>query len=922
TVMRPKADGAWNLHELTRGLDLEHFVLFSSAASAFGAPGQGNYVAANAFLDALAAERRAAGLPGTSLAWGLWADISALTGQLSESERDRLTRGGVRALSAAEGLALLDLALTRDESVLVPARFDLAGLRAQAARSTEVPPLWRALVSGGPGRRAAVSGGVGADSLHQRLAGLSEQERERMLTDLIRTHVAAVLGHASADVVEATRAFTDLGFDSLTAVELRNRLNGVTGLRLPATLVFDYPNPVALARHLRARLVGVGEGEQSVSLPPVRMSEAVSDEPIAIVGMACRFPGDVNDPDAFWQLLADGTDAVSGFPADRGWDAEGLYDPDPEHAGTFHNQAGGFVADAGGFDAGFFGISPREALAMDPQQRQLLETSWEALERVGIDPASLRGSQTGVFVGGFASGYALGVASGSEGAEGHLTTGFATSVMSGRVSYALGLEGPAVTVDTACSSSLVALHLATQAIRAGECSMALAGGATVIANPDGFVGMSQQGGLAADGRCKAFSAEADGMGFAEGVGMVVVERLSDAVRRGHKVLAVVRGSAVNQDGASNGLTAPNGPSQQRVIRAALANARLSAADVDAVEAHGTGTTLGDPIEAQALLATYGQGRPEGRPLLLGSVKSNIGHTQAAAGVAGVIKMVLALQKERLPKTLHAGEPSPHVDWSAGDVRLLSEPVPWPANGRARRAGVSSFGISGTNVHLLLEEAPTEDGTPENAVSEPADEPGASAQAPAVVETDGVSAWLVSGRSAAGLTGQAERLREWVTARPGLEPADVAWSLAATRSLFEHRAVVVGGDRGELVSGLESLAAGVPAGCVVQGVARPGGRVVFAFAGQGSQWVGMGRELARVSPVFAARLAECEKALAAYVGWSLSDVLAGAEGAPALEAADVVQPVLWAVMVSLAAVWEAAGVIPDAVVGHSQGEIAA
>ncbi|MFJ2581037.1 SDR family NAD(P)-dependent oxidoreductase [Kitasatospora aureofaciens] len=911
TVMGPKADGAWNLHELTRNLDLEHFVLFSSAAATFGVPGQGNYVAANAFLDALAADRRAAGLPGTSLAWGLWANVSGLTGQLTDSDRARLTRGGAVALSGAEGLALLDMGIARSEALLVATRLDLAGLRAQAARSAEIPPLWRTLVTAGTGRRTAASGAGGADSLHQQLAGLSEQDRMRLLTDLVRTHVAAVLGHTSADAVEPGRAFSDLGFDSLTAVELRNRLGTATGLRLPATLVFDYPNPVALAGHLRARLVG--DGEQPVSLLPVRTAEAVSDEPIAIVGMACRLPGDVNDPDEFWQLLATGTDAVSRFPDDRGWDVDGLYDPDPESVGTSYTREGGFVADAGGFDAGFFGISPREALAMDPQQRQLLETSWEALERAGIDPGSMRGSQTGVFVGGFASAYGLGLATGSEGAEGHLTTGFATSVMSGRVSYVLGLEGPAVTVDTACSSSLVALHLATQAIRAGECSMALAGGATVMATPDGIVGFSQQRGLAEDGRCKAFSAQADGMGFAEGAGMVVLERLSDALRNGHKVLAVVRGSAVNQDGASNGLTAPNGPSQQRVIRAALANARLSAADVDVVEAHGTGTTLGDPIEAQALLATYGQERPEDRPLWLGSVKSNIGHTQAAAGVAGVIKMVLALQHRELPRTLHADEPSPHVDWSAGEVELLTEAVPWPSDGRVRRAGVSSFGISGTNAHVLLEEAPpAEDGAEKV-------EPAAG---PLVVEPGGAEAWVVSGRSAQGLTAQAERLHDWVTARPESAPAEVAWSLATTRSVFEHRAVVVGTDRAELVSGLQSFAAGVPAGSVVSGVARPGARVVFAFAGQGSQWVGMGQELAQSSPVFAARLAECEAALAPYVDWSLSEVLAGAPGAPEMKAADVVQPALWAVMVSLAAVWEAAGVTPDAVVGHSQGEIAA
>ncbi|MFI2239383.1 SDR family NAD(P)-dependent oxidoreductase [Streptomyces chrestomyceticus] len=928
-VLRPKADGAWNLHELTRDLvpELEDFVLFSSSAAAFGVPGQGNYVAANAFLDALAAERRASGLPGVSLGWGLWAEVSGLTGQLAESDRSRLSRGGALALSVDEGLALLDLCLARDEALLVPSRLDLAGLRAQAARSAEIPPLWRALVGTGTGRRSAAGAGdANADSLHQQLSGLSGQERTRLLTDLVRTHAAAVLGHASAEAVEPGRAFTDLGFDSLTAVELRNRLSTATGLRLPATLVFDYPNPAALAGHLKARIIGEGDGDGPAASPlPSGTTQQASGEPIAIVGLACRFPGGVNDPEGFWRLLADGTDAVSRFPDDRGWDVEALYDPDPDSVGTSYTREGGFIGDAGGFDADFFGISPREALAMDPQQRQVLETSWEALERAGIDPSALRGSQTGVFVGGFASAYGIGVATGDVGAEGNLTTGFATSVLSGRVSYALGLEGPAVTVDTACSSSLVALHLACQAIRAGECSMALAGGSTIISTPDGIVGFSRQRGLAADGRCKAFSADADGMGFAEGTGVLVVERLSDARRNGHPVLAVVRGSAVNQDGASNGLTAPNGPSQQRVIRAALAGARLTASEVDVVEAHGTGTKLGDPIEAQALLATYGQERPEGRPLWLGSVKSNIGHTQAAAGVAGVIKMVLALQHGQLPRTLHADEPSPHVDWAEGEVRLLTEPVPWQTNDRPRIAGISSFGISGTNVHVLLEEAPAEE--PAHGNGDPADaDTATSAPVLSMVgagpAAETVSAWLVSGRSAAGLAAQADRLRDWLTTRPELESADVAWSLAATRSVFEHRAVVVGGDREQALAGLAGLASGAPSGSLVAGTARSDARPVFAFAGQGSQWVGMGRELAAVSPVFAGRLAECAAALAPYVDWSLTDVLAGAEGAPALEAADVVQPALWAVMVSLAAVWEAAGVAPDAVVGHSQGEIAA
>ncbi|MFI6093835.1 SDR family NAD(P)-dependent oxidoreductase, partial [Streptomyces sp. NPDC051218] len=913
-VMRPKADAAWHLHELTRDgglesdldLDLEHFVLFSSAAATFGVPGQGNYVAANAFLDALAADRRAAGLPGTSLAWGLWAEESALTGQLSDADRARMSRSGATALSAAEGLALLDLALARDEAVLVPARLDLAGLRAQTARNEEVPPLWRAL-AGGPVRRSAASGGAGADSLRQQLAALSADDGHQMLLNLVRAHVAAVLGHASADDVEPGRAFTDLGFNSLTAVQLRNRVGTATGLRLPATLVFDYPNPTALTVHLRGLLggepgVGAGVGV------PAPVGAAAHDEPIAIVGMSCRFPGGVTGPEDLWRMLADGQDAISGFPDDRGWDLEALYDADAAHTGTSYTQAGGFVAEAAGFDAGFFGISPREAMAMDPQQRLLLELTWEAVERAGIDLTSLRGSQTGAFVGGYASGYEMSVlAQGGSEVEGHLMTGVATSILSGRLAYTYGLEGPAMTVDTACSSALVALHLAAQALRSGECSMALAGGVTIMATPGTFIEFSRQRGLAPDGRCKAFAAAADGTGFAEGAGVLVVERLSDARRKGHKVLAVLRGSAINQDGASNGMTAPNGPSQQRVIRAALANAGVRADQVDAVEAHGTGTTLGDPIEAQALLATYGQDRPDDRPVWLGSVKSNIGHTQAAAGIAGVIKMVLALQHGQLPTTLHVDEPSPHVNWADGDVRLLTEPVPWSAGDRPRLAGVSSFGISGTNAHVILEEAP------EPAANAPAAEPSAP---PSVLP------WVLSARTTEALKGQAGRLRDLLVDRPDVDPVDVGFSLATTRTAFSQRAVVLGEDRDRLLAGLALVAAGVQTKDVLAGTAAADQKAVFVYPGSDSGWLGSAAGLLDQAPVFAARMAECEQALAPYVDWKLTEVVREGPDGPALDSPGVRQPVLWAVMVSLTELWRVAGVHPAAVAGHAVGEIAA
>ncbi|WP_442930822.1 type I polyketide synthase [Micromonospora sp. NBC_00421] len=646
--------------------------------------------------------------------------------------------------------------------------------------------------------------------------------------------------------------------------------------------------------------------------------EARDQEPLAIVSMSCRFPGGVRTPEDLWDLVADGRDALTEFPDDRGWDLESLYDPDPNQPGKSYTRVGGFLDAAGDFDASLFGISPREALAMDPQQRLLLETSWEAVERAGIDPLSLRGSQTGVFVGLSTSNYGMGLPHVPEGVDMYLGTGNTTSVASGRISFTLGLNGPAVTVDTACSSSLVALHLAVHALRRRECDLAIAGGVTVMATPGVFVVFSRQRGMSVDGRCKAFAAGADGTGWGEGGGVFVLERLADAERNGHPILAVIRGSALNQDGASNGLTAPNGPSQQRVIRQALANARLGTADVDMVEAHGTGTTLGDPIEAQALIATYGQDRPADRPLWLGSVKSNIGHTQSAAGVAGMVKMVMALRNGVMPETLHVDAPSTHVDWSAGAVSLLTERRPWPELDRPRRGGVSSFGVSGTNAHVIVEEYRPSVTTD----AEQADEPTRTRDRACGLVASDVTAWPVSARSKGALAVLAARLAERVREHGAVDPTAVGWSLLTTRSTFDQRAVVVGADLDELLAGLDALAAGSPAGNLVSGTAvGSSAGPVFVFPGQGAQSARMAAGLVGRCPVFDVRLAECQRALAAYLNVDLVSVLTG-DDESWLERVEVVQPVLWAVGVALAAVWQHAGVSPAAVVGHSQGEIGA
>ncbi|NED80616.1 SDR family NAD(P)-dependent oxidoreductase, partial [Streptomyces sp. SID11233] len=750
------------------------------------------------------------------------------------------------------------------------------------------------------------------------LAGAQgDRIRAGMLAALVCRHTVEILGYAAVDEVDPALSFKDLGYNSLTSVELRSRLAGDLDLALSPAIVFDFPTPNALAEHIVRDLLVIPELPVPATVPAEGTSGVPStggvgggdDGSLAVVGMACRYPGGVSSPEELWGLVAGGVDAIGGLPEDRGWDVEGIYDPERGVSGKTYARHGGFLYGAAEFDAEFFGISPREAAAMDPQQRLLLETSWEALERAGIDPRSLRGSDTGVFAGVMQQDYGPRLHEPAEGFEGYLLTGGSSSVASGRISYTLGLEGPAVTVDTACSSSLVALHLAARALRGGECSLALAGGAAVMATPGMFVEFSRQQGLAPDGRCKAFSDSADGTGWAEGAGLVVLERLSDARRNGHQILAVLRGSAVNQDGASNGLTAPNGPSQQRVVRQALADARLTPADVDAVEAHGTGTKLGDPIEAQALIATYGQEHTAEQPLWLGSLKSNIGHAQAAAGVGGVIKMVMALRHGILPRTLHVDEPTSHVDWSAGAVSLLAEEQAWPESGRPRRAAVSSFGISGTNAHIILEQAPAAD--PHPATNEPDS-----------LDTD-PAPWLLSARTEEALREQAVQLMEFAEARPDLDLAAVARTLAA-RSPFERRAAVVGSGRDALLESLACLASGDTADGLLAETGSTEG-VTFVFPGvvpDGSDWVDRVAELASDVPEFAARLDECGTALAPYVDWDLRAVLSSAADAPSPDDAGVGRAVLWAVGVASAALWWSLGVLPDAVAGRGVGELAA
>ena len=866
-VLRPKADAAWHLHELAG--DVEAFVLFSSAAGVFGAPGQANYAAANAYLDALAEHRRSLGLPAVSLAWGQWE--GGMTGR---------ARPGLPPLSETEGLRLLDAALGGD-ALIVPMKVDAAAWRASGS---PVPDLLRGIVPAAR-RTAAAETGEDAGSALSRLAKLPPAERALALCDFVLEHVAAVLGHRSTELIDAERAFKDLGFDSLLAVELRNRFSAATGATLPSTLVFDHPTVADLAGYLGETLFDGWEAP--VDAGPATASD---DDPIVIVGMACRYPGGVSTPDELWNLVAEGRDGTSEFPTDRAWDL-GYWTE--AFGGALPR--GGYVDHLADFDAGFFGIGPNEAIMMEPQQRILLETSWEALERAGIAPATLKGSDTGVFAGVMQSDYDLGAAGASAQRAPFRGSGAIGSVVSGRVAYALGLEGPAVSIDTACSSSLVALHWAIQALRAGDCAIALAAGVAALTDPGPFLHFDE-GRVAADGRSRPFSAHADGVGWGEGVGVLVLQRLSDAVRTGREVLAVVRASAVAADGASNGLTAPSGPAQERVIRRALAVAGLRPSDVDAVEASANGTALGDQIEANALQSVYGRDRTE--PLWVGSVKANVGHTQAASGMAGVIKTVQALRHGVLPVLRTAQEPTPEVDWAAAKVSLLRETIGWPETGRPRRAAVSSFGLSGTNAHVILEQAP-----------EIAEDDASS--------EDFVPPLLLSARTAAALPLQAVRLLSFLDESPGL--ADIGYSMATFGPAMAHRAVVAAADPGELRLALGALAAGEPSAFVRRGVARRA-KTAFVFASRGTVSPSDVAALREASGVFAETFDDLSARFDRYLDRPLREVLSSP--ARLLTQTAFAEAALFVVQVSLFRTLEFWGQRPDLVVGAGGGEIAA
>ncbi len=899
SVFRAKVDAAWHLHLATEQLPLRQFVLFSSVSGVLGSAGQANYAAANSFLDALAEHRAGLGLAARSLAWGLWQLPGGMSGELAAADVQRWARRGIAPIDAELGMALFDTAVASDRPVVVPiaaAPGAIGPLAAGSARTGSANT-----VAAGSANTASDESSSADSAAANRpgsdwaagLAGRSEREQAQAVAALVSDTVAEVLGRDRSQRVASKASFAELGIDSLTGLEVRNQLAAVTGLALPASLVFDLPTPADVTGHLLRQLKPAAT-EKAIT------RRAATDEPIAVVGMACRYPGGVTDPDQLWQLVLDGRDAIGGFPTNRGWALDRLFHPDPDHPGTSYCDQGGFLYSADEFDADFFGIGPREAACLDPQQRLLLEVAWEALERGGIRVDRLHGSATGVYAGVMYHDYASRLPTPPAAAEGYLLTGNTGSVLSGRLAYTFGLQGPAITLDTACSSSLVAIHLAIRALRSGECDLALAGGVTVMSTPGTFLEFSRQRGLAPDGRCKSFGAGADGTGWSEGVGVLVLKPLAAAERDGDEILALIRGSAVNSDGASNGLTAPNGPSQERVIQQALLDAGLSTEDVDAVEAHGTGTALGDPIEARSLLNTYGAGR-NGEPLWLGSLKSNIGHSQAAAGVGGVIKSIQALRHGVLPRTLHAEQPSPHIDWDDSRIRLLTEQRDWPASDRPRRMAVSSFGISGTNAHLVLEQAPA------GAAQPAGDEPPASAGQPTALP------FVLSAHTETALARSARRLAERVAGEPGLSLPALAGTLARRRTPLRCRTGLVAADRDGLLAGLRALPAAR--------TASTDPMLALVCSGQGSQRPGAGAELYRSFPAFAEAFDAVAAEFAGLLGIPLAE-LAFRSGPELLDRTEHTQPVLFALQVAQAELLAGFGLRPQLLLGHSIGELSA
>ena len=917
-VFAGKVWGAWYLSEATADIQLDFFLCTSSISGVWGSGGQSAYSAANAFLDGLAWRQREHGY--VSVNFGPW----SAAGMADEAARAQLDKRGVRPLSPADALAGMADVMAGSSAQGVVARIDWASflpLYQMAGKRGFLAELEREVPESAPAPTSS-----GTTQLVERLTAAPVQQRKKLVVDYLRDAVAEVTRIDPAEIREEAGLF-DLGMDSLMAVELRRRLERAVGKELPATLAMDYPRITDVANYLVndvLRLSAQASADAAAQPAPVATSVTTTrtDEPIAIVSVACRFPG-APDPEAYWELLSGGVDAIREIPDDR-FDVDEYYDPDPETPGKIYTRYGGFLDTIDGFDPEFFGISPREAVWMDPQQRLMLEIAWEGLERAGYSPASLRGSRSGVFVGVAANEYSQLLAANSvDTIEAHFITGNALNVIAGRVAFVLGLEGPAMAVDTACSASLVAVHQACQALHSGDCDLALAGGVNVLLSPASIIATSRARMLSADGRCKTFDAAANGYARSEGCGILVLKRLSDAERDGDPILAVIKGTAVNQDGASSGLTVPNGGAQQRLISATLARAGVAGRDVDYLEAHGTGTSLGDPIEVQAAAAVYGADRDPNRPLLIGSVKTNIGHLESAAGIAGLIKVVLSLQHGVLPQNLHFEHPSPHIPWDSLPVRVVDKAIPWLADGRPRRAGTSSFGFSGTNAHVLIEEAPSP-----SAVADEISEGDAVADTTAAPEPAAglelVSVLPLSARSSHALVALAQRYGAWLDQHPEVDIADVCFTAGVGRSHFEHRAALVvdsvAGAR-ELLAGLAENRLGPGA---VRGECGDPPKTAWLFTGQGSQYPGMARELFDTEPVFADIVKRCAEAVDGMLPRPLLEVLfdTATDAGETLRHTSFAQPALFAVEMGLARLWQSWGIEPDVVLGHSVGQYAA